>query len=46
MFLAALFLRAEKLETAQCASHIAVQMNEPELCLSNVDVKNKELQNT
>lgn len=45
MFLAALFLRAEKLKTAQCVSHAAVQTNEPELCLSNVDVKkDKELQ--
>lgn len=34
MFLAALFLRAEKLEPAQWASHTVVQMNEPELDLS------------
>lgn len=32
-------VRAEKSETAQCTSHMAVQMNEPELYLSNIDVK-------
>lgn len=49
MFLAALFLRAEKLETAQCASHINEHMykwmNQNYICLTKVDVKkNEELQ--
>lgn len=38
-------LRAEESETANCASHMAVQMNEPELHLPNINVKkNRKLQ--